>query len=73
MVEGEVSVAAPSRPKASEKRCLAAGFSVAECKAERDSGICELFCPTNDTGMSCSSISGFIFFGGAPRGHGCSW
>ena len=65
MVEGEVSVAAPSRPKASEKRCLAAWFSVAECKAKRDSGICELLCATDDTSMSCSSIGGFLFFGRA--------
>ena len=61
MVEGEVSVAAPSRPKASEKRCLAAWFSVAQCKAEGDSGICELLCATDVQACRAAASVGSYF------------
>ncbi len=63
MVDGEIAMAAAPRPKASEECCVATWFSVAECKAERGGRICELFCATDDTGMSYSFIGWCLFLG----------
>ena len=52
--------------KASEECIVADGFSMAQCKAERTSGVRKLFCQANNSSMLYSGCFTNEIFGGAP-------